>query len=94
VHHGTDERRVVQPTGTARVSTGKHKPVSFGARAAMREGIRQVGQAQMLFRVAANSYWIHLFQILEEYGPAVKQLSWDTFGLMPAAIAGRLADAA
>jgi eukaryotic-like serine/threonine-protein kinase len=52
------------------------------ARAAMRDGAREAGLGKLLFAAAQNAYWTRLFRILDdEYGPAAKQLSWETFGV-------------
>jgi TolB-like protein/Tfp pilus assembly protein PilF len=53
-----------------------------GARAAMREGVQQAGEAKLLVAFAKVATGARVLRILDdEYGSAVKQLSWDTFGL-------------
>jgi serine/threonine-protein kinase len=52
------------------------------ARAALRESVRRSGSNTVLFTAAKNSGWILLLRILrDEYGEAVKGLSWEVFGV-------------
>jgi TolB-like protein/tRNA A-37 threonylcarbamoyl transferase component Bud32 len=52
------------------------------ANAVMREGARHVGLNRMLFQVSSNSSTIRALRILAgDYGPALKSISWDAFGV-------------
>jgi serine/threonine-protein kinase len=91
--HGDDSAAQAYVDRAIAVSPGSPTPYAYKAwlnllwgrrelaRTAMREGVREVGEAKLLFSIAQNSAMIRIFRILDdEYGPAVEHLGWDTFG--------------